>query len=60
MTQSSLEKVGSYAGLARVMISGYPVKLACEALAFAVAPALKAVGMEKVPRLWLEITARKR
>lgn len=59
MTQSSIEKIGSYAGLARVMVSGYPVELASEALVCAVAPSLEAAGMEQVPRLWLEITACK-
>jgi ubiquinone/menaquinone biosynthesis C-methylase UbiE len=60
MTRSNLEKIGSYAGLAAVMVSGYPVKLASEALVSAVAPALEAAGMEGVPRFWLEVTARRK
>jgi ubiquinone/menaquinone biosynthesis C-methylase UbiE len=59
MTQSNFETVGSYSGLARVMISGYPEELASEALKFAVVPAFEAVGLEQVPRLWLEMSARK-
>jgi Methylase involved in ubiquinone/menaquinone biosynthesis len=59
MTQSSLETIGSYSGLAELMISGYPVELASEALVFAVAPALEAAKMQEVPRLWLEMTVNK-
>ncbi len=60
MSQSGIEAIGSYAGLARVMVSGYPVELASEALVHGVAPALKAAGLDKVPRLWLEISASKK
>ncbi len=60
MTRSNLEKIGSYAGLAAVMVSGYPVKLASEALVSAVAPALETAGMGGVPRYWLEVTARRK
>lgn len=57
MNQRSFETVGAYAGLACVLLSGYPVPLACEALQAASGPAFAAVGMESVPRLWLEIAA---
>lgn len=59
MTQSSLETIGAYSGLARLMLSGYPVELASEALAAAAGPAMQEVGVDAVPRLWLEIVARK-
>jgi ubiquinone/menaquinone biosynthesis C-methylase UbiE len=59
MTPRSLEAVGAYAGLASVLLSGYPVDLACEALMAAAAPAFAAAGVKSVPRLWLEIAAIK-
>ncbi|HMP74028.1 MAG TPA: class I SAM-dependent methyltransferase [Kiritimatiellia bacterium] len=59
MTQSSLETIGSYSGLARLALSGYPVDLASEALSKSVKPAMEEAGMTEVPRLWLEIASRK-
>lgn len=59
LTRSSFEKIGAYAGLAKVLLSGYPVKLACEAMERAAGPTLEAVGMTEVPRYWLEMTAVK-
>ena len=60
MTKSALENIGSYAGFASAALSGYPVKLASEAVVYAVEPALKASGLDRVPRLWLEIAVRKK
>jgi ubiquinone/menaquinone biosynthesis C-methylase UbiE len=57
MDRRSFESVGAYAGLASVLLSGYPVELACEALQAAAAPAFAAIGATAVPRLWLEVTA---
>jgi SAM-dependent methyltransferase len=57
MTRSSFEMVGAYAGMAEVLLSGYPVRVASEALQSTVAPALAAVGLEEVPRNWLEMAA---
>ena len=59
LKQSSFEKIGAYAGLAKVLLSGYPVRLACEAMERAAKPTLEAVGMREVPRYWLEMTAAK-
>jgi hypothetical protein len=59
MTPRSLQAVGAYSGLASVLLSGYPVDLACEALMAAAIPAFAAAGFESVPRLWLEIAAIK-
>ncbi|MEK6675820.1 MAG: methyltransferase domain-containing protein [Planctomycetota bacterium] len=59
MTQRGLETIGSYSGLAKLMVSGYPVEIASEALVAAVAPAMKESGFDSVPRLWLEVVARK-
>jgi ubiquinone/menaquinone biosynthesis C-methylase UbiE len=57
MDRRSFETVGAYAGMACVLLSGYPIPLACEALQQASGPAFVALNMESVPRLWLEITA---
>jgi SAM-dependent methyltransferase len=59
LTQRSFEAIGAYAGLARVLLSGYPIALACEALAKASGPALAAANMDAVPRYWLEMVAVK-
>lgn len=59
MTQHSFETVGAYEGLASVLLSGYPVKLACEALMHSVRPGLESAGLEEVPRYWLEMAAVK-
>jgi hypothetical protein len=58
MGKESLETVGSYSGFARVVLSGYPVELACEALGASVEVALQKEGITKIPRLWLEVAAR--
>ena len=60
MNQHSLETVGAYAGLACVLLSGYPVELACEALKASAGPAFKAMGLTEVRRLWLELVAIKK
>jgi ubiquinone/menaquinone biosynthesis C-methylase UbiE len=59
MNQRSLETVGSYAGLACVLLSGYPVEIACEALEAAAGPAFEVYGSHEVRRLWLEVAAVK-
>jgi ubiquinone/menaquinone biosynthesis C-methylase UbiE len=60
MNQQSLETVGAYAGLACVLLSGYPVELACEALEASAGPAFNAMGLTEVRRLWLEVVAVKK
>lgn len=59
LNQRCFETIGAYNGLARVLLSGYPVKLASEALERAAGPTLAAVGMNEVPRYWLEMVLRK-
>lgn len=59
MTQRNFECIGAYGGFAKVVLSGYPVAEASEALQATAGPALAAVGMTTVPRLWLEMIARK-
>jgi ubiquinone/menaquinone biosynthesis C-methylase UbiE len=60
MGRRAFERIGAYAGLASVLLSGYPVELACEALERAVGPALDAAGLVDVPRRWLELVATRR
>lgn len=59
LNQRCFETIGAYNGLARVLLSGYPVKLASDALERAAGPTLEAVGMQEVPRYWLEMIVRK-
>ena len=60
MSQSNFETVGAYADLASVLLSGYPVELACEALERAVGPAFETQGVETISRSWLEVISVKR
>lgn len=54
MTGESFEAVGAYAGMAEVLLSGYPVASASAALHAAVDPALRSMSLTTVPRNWLE------
>lgn len=60
MQQSSFETIGAYSEAARLMLSGYPVVEASEALIAGVRPAMEEFGQKEIPRLWLEITCRKK
>jgi ubiquinone/menaquinone biosynthesis C-methylase UbiE len=55
MTQSNFETIGAYGGFAKIMLSGFPIEEASEALQATVSSTLATVNMEIVPRLWLEI-----
>jgi ubiquinone/menaquinone biosynthesis C-methylase UbiE len=59
MSRRAFETVGAYEGLAAVLLSGYPVDLACEALTRSVVSGLDKVGLTEVPRYWLEVAAVK-
>lgn len=59
MGRRAFETIGAYYGLARVLLSGYPVEEASRALSASVARALEAQGRETVPRLWLEMTGER-
>jgi ubiquinone/menaquinone biosynthesis C-methylase UbiE len=52
--------VGAYGGLAEVLMSGYPVDAASEALQACAKPAMDAVNTTTVPRNYLEIWGTKR
>jgi ubiquinone/menaquinone biosynthesis C-methylase UbiE len=60
MHQSSYETIGAYGEMARLMLSGYPVVEASEALIAGVKPAMEEFGQTEIPRLWLEITCKKK
>lgn len=57
LTEYSFRTIGAYGGFASVILSGYPVPLASEALQAAAGPTFRAFGVHEVPRHWLEITA---
>lgn len=59
LTQQSLETIGAYAGFAEVMMSGYPVEVASESLQAAAGRAFSNLGIQEIPRFWLEIAAIK-
>lgn len=59
ISQRGLELVGAYAGLAEVLMSGYPVDIASECLQEAAGRAFRNLGVTEVPRYWLEMTAVK-
>jgi ubiquinone/menaquinone biosynthesis C-methylase UbiE len=60
LTQHSFETIGSYAGLASVLLSGYPVEISTEALAKSAGSALIASNFEAIPRRWIEFIAVKK
>jgi ubiquinone/menaquinone biosynthesis C-methylase UbiE len=60
LTQLSLEGIAAYAGFAEVILSGYPVDVASEALQVAAGRVFRQEGIDEIPRRWLEVTARKR
>lgn len=60
ISQSGLEAVGAYGGLAEVLMSGYPVDVASMCMQQGIARAFGALGITEVPRNWLEIVAERR
>jgi ubiquinone/menaquinone biosynthesis C-methylase UbiE len=59
LSERSFTYVGAYGGLAEVLLSGYPVEEASEALQAAAGPAMRASGATVAPRNYLEIWATK-
>ena len=59
MDERCLAAVGAYGGLAEVVMSGYPVDEASEALQATAGIALQRMGLKALPRNWLEIWATK-
>lgn len=58
ITREGLKRVAAYGGMAEVLMSGYPVEVSSVCLAAGAEAAFDALGLEEIPRYWLEITAR--
>jgi ubiquinone/menaquinone biosynthesis C-methylase UbiE len=59
LTEHNLQSIGSYAGLASVLLRGYPPELASEALEKSAGRALASTGLHAIPRNWIEFIARR-
>lgn len=57
ISREGLSLVGAYGGLAEVLMSGYPVETASECLMRAAPRAFDHLGIDEVPRNWLEMRA---
>jgi ubiquinone/menaquinone biosynthesis C-methylase UbiE len=57
ITRNGLKLVGAYGGLAKVLMSGYPVEVSSVCLQAGAEAAFDALGLTEVPRYWLEMTA---
>ena len=55
ISREGLALVGAYGGLAEVLMSGYPVEIASECLMQAAPVAFDTLGIDEVPRNWLEM-----
>jgi ubiquinone/menaquinone biosynthesis C-methylase UbiE len=60
ITREGLKLVGAYGGLATVLMSGYPVEVASTCLQVGAERAFDALGLDAVPRNWLEVAAVRR
>jgi SAM-dependent methyltransferase len=59
ISRRGLQLIGAYGGMAEVLMNGYPLKIASECLVEGVDRAFDLMGVDSVPRYWLEIKARK-
>ena len=59
LSERAFVTVGAYGGMAQVLLSGFPVEIASEALQAAAIPAMRAAGATVVPRNYLEIWAQR-
>ncbi|MCS0494096.1 class I SAM-dependent methyltransferase [Ancylobacter sp. MQZ15Z-1] len=59
ISRSGLQLIGAYGGLAEVLMSGYPVDIAAACLFEGVDRAFDEMGIESVPRYWMEMKARR-
>lgn len=59
LSERAFVSVGAYGGMAQVLLSGFPVEIASEALQAAAIPAMRAAGATVVPRNYLEIWAQR-
>ncbi len=60
ISEEGLGMVGAYGGLAEVLMSGYPVDIASHCLQEAAPRAFRKLGIDEVPRNWLEVRATRR
>ena len=60
ISREGLAMVGAYGGLAEVLMSGYPVEVASHCLMTAAPAAFDALGLDIVPRNWLEMRGLRR
>lgn len=59
ISRTGLELVGRYGGLAEVLMSGYPVDVASDCLGQAAGRTFDRLGIDEVPRNWLELSAHR-
>lgn len=59
LSERAFTTVGAYGGMAQVLLSGFPVEIASEALQAAAVPAMRAAGASTVPRNYLEVWAER-
>lgn len=60
ISREGLAMVGAYGGLAEVLMSGYPVDVASQCLMKAAPLAFDTLGIDEVPRNWLEMRGQRR
>ncbi len=60
ISREGLAMVGAYGGLAEVLMSGYPVEVASRCLMTAAPAAFDTLGLDAVPRNWLEMRGLRR
>lgn len=59
ISRQGLAAIGAYGGLAESLMSGYPVEIGSECLQAAAYSVFERLGIDYVPRFWLEMHARK-
>lgn len=59
INEECLAAVGAYKGLSEVLMSGYPLDVASEALAVGAHRLFAQRGIRELPRLWLEVVGQK-
>jgi SAM-dependent methyltransferase len=60
ISMEGLQAITAYGGLAEVLMSGYPVDIAAVCLQQGIARAFAGLGIQDVPRNWLEVAAVRR
>jgi SAM-dependent methyltransferase len=60
ISREGMEKIGSYGGLAEVLMSGYPVDIAAHCMQQGIRRAFINLDIANVPRNWLEVIAERR